>query len=100
VDTAWDPDEREVVGHYLNHGLAVVAYMGFSTCRICGRENGNLDLSDGQYIWPSGFAHYVEEHGVRPPQAFIGHVEQMLDELETAPRDATWWKSLARKDPS
>ena len=35
---------------------------------------GGTDLSDGHYVWPFGFAHYVEAHGVKPPQEFIDHV--------------------------
>jgi len=31
-------------------------------------------LSDGTFIWPEGFPHYLEVHAVRPPEAFVKHV--------------------------
>lgn len=95
VDAAWDADERDLVVRYLERGVVVLGWMGFSKCRMCGQENGDLDLSDGHYIWPSGFAHYVREHNVRPPLTFVAHVERVIDRLEKADRDATWWKSLS-----
>jgi len=49
------------------------AYMGYSTCRICGKDNGTADFSDGFYVWPEGFAHYLSEHKVRPPATFVLH---------------------------
>ncbi len=35
---------------------------------------GSMCLTDGTYGWPQGFAHYVEAHGVRPPEEFVRHV--------------------------
>lgn len=35
---------------------------------------GGNDLTDGTFIWPEGFAHYLEKHAVRPPEAFVKHV--------------------------
>lgn len=45
-------------------------------CRVVfGRENmGSNDLTDGTYIWPEGFVHYLEKHAIRPPEAFVKHV--------------------------
>jgi hypothetical protein len=48
--------------------------MGYSDCRFCGCNNGDSDLSDGDYLWPSGFAHYLEAHDVKPPKVFLEHI--------------------------
>jgi hypothetical protein len=68
------PDEvRERVAKYLDSGLLAAQYRGFSQCRYyCGLDhNGNCELSDGEWQWPSGLAHYVREHGVPLPQEFV-----------------------------
>jgi hypothetical protein len=50
------------------------AYMGWSECRICGCINGSRDLTDGVYLWPEGFSHYVRVHNIKPSERFIKHV--------------------------
>jgi hypothetical protein len=49
-------------------------FKGHSTCRLCGIENGAtefcLTLKKTTWVWPQGLAHYIKEHGVRPPKAF------------------------------
>jgi len=45
-------------------------YKGWSTCRICGCKNGSSDYTYKCFRWPSGFAHYVEVHNVKPPLTF------------------------------
>lgn len=60
----------EVV-HALNRGKSTAQYRGMSTCRICGELNGSKDLSNGEYVWPSGLGHYVQKHGLRLPDVFI-----------------------------
>jgi len=74
VDLSWDPAERNLVAQYLQKGKVVAAYRGFAPCRMCGVRNGSQCLSDGVYVWPSGFPHYLLEHGVRPPAEFVNHV--------------------------
>lgn len=37
--------------------------------------------ADGSWVWPEGFAHYVEKHGVRPNKDFIGHLPSLPKEL-------------------
>lgn len=57
--------------------LVPLQYRGFSTCRICGVINGSQEYEKDGWVWPSGFAHYVKEHNVRPSLAFqefiLGH---------------------------
>lgn len=75
VCSDWGDDVRAVVLEHLRGGEPVEYWRGNSTCRFgCDIDNGSRDLSDGTYVWPEGFAHYVEAHNVKPPQEFIRHV--------------------------
>ena len=78
VDTKWNATERERVVRYLCAGKQAMAWMGYSWCRFeCGIDDsamGVLDLTDGIWIWPEGFAHYVEKHDVKPPREFVEFV--------------------------
>jgi len=77
VDRNQPREERNAIVDYLTRGLLARAYMGRSTCRICGDPaNGNLELTDGIFLWPEGLAHYVRDHDVRLPTAFVEHVDQ------------------------
>lgn len=97
VDTEWDPQEQANVAAYLRAGETLGRWMGFSWCRfntvpidqeiawhpsICSSSNmGDRDLTDGVYVWPEGFAHYVEVHQVKPPEDFLRHVRPHLEEV-------------------
>ncbi|WP_222426666.1 hypothetical protein [Amycolatopsis rhizosphaerae] len=94
VDSSWDADERDQVVDYLGRGFIVRACMGLSPCRMCGRANGALELSDGVYVWPEGLKHYVEDHDVRLPEPFTSHVLASIEAFETAGRDESWWRSF------
>lgn len=95
MDFTWDVDERDIVVDYLRRGFVVRAYMGYSPCRMCGRGNGSLELSDGVYVWPEGLTHYLADHDVRPPEPFVSHVLAMAEGFETAGRDESWWRSFS-----
>jgi len=73
VDPDWDPKQRNDVVRYLKSVPRGICYFGHSTCRFCGKDNGSADMEDGTYVWPEGFAHYLEEHHVRPPNDFVQH---------------------------
>ncbi|MFC1431858.1 hypothetical protein ACEZDB_14515 [Streptacidiphilus sp. N1-3] len=91
VDSAWDSGEREIISDYLCQGQTARTFMGSSRCRLCGKSNGSSELTDGEYIWPSGLGHYVMDHSVRLPAEFVQHVfrsRQVLDEAEV---ELTWW---------
>lgn len=92
VDESWDPDARDMVADYLQRGFVVRAYMGYSPCRICGRNNGDLELSDGTFVWPDGLVHYVTDHAVRLPERFVSHVSREIASYETAGREESWWR--------
>lgn len=72
--TVWNSFEKETVAAYLDEGEVYGEYRGWSTCRMCEASNGSKDLTDGVYIWPSGLSHYVREHDVQLPSAFVAHV--------------------------
>lgn len=97
VDLTWDQEERRRVLAYLRRGVLVRAYMGFSTCRLCGERNGSIELTDGQFIWPEGLAHYVEAHGVRLPARFVDGIDEIESCLDEAEVDDSWW--LATRSP-
>lgn len=78
VDETWSASERRRVVEYLKRGRKYEAYLGYSRCRICQRENGCLDLHDGVYVWPDGLVHYVRDHSVKPPDDFVRHVLQRV----------------------
>ena len=86
IDESWDPTLREQIVERLSLGAAYARWMGYSSCRICGCLNGTKCFTlDGTWVWPEGFSHYVEEHGVRPPQEMVDHLlgihEALLDEM-------------------
>jgi hypothetical protein len=92
VDPDWDPAERELVAHYLAGGQrAPYVAAGPSFCRICQQANGNLELTDGTYLWPEGLAHYVAEHSVRLPDEIIRLAHQW-EEPESWTVDRSWWR--------
>jgi hypothetical protein len=91
VDPDWDQEERDFIVDYLRRGVLGRLYMGYSTCRICGRtDNGDSEYSDGTFVWPSGLAHYVAEHAVRLPNEFVTHASDFTEHL-SGDRDETWW---------
>lgn len=96
VDPDWDPDIRDEVADYLRRGFVVRAYAGYSLCRVCGRNNGSLELSDGAFVWPEGLPHYIAEHQVRLPESFVAHVLAEVAAYEHAGRDDSWWRSQRR----
>lgn len=74
VDLSWDKTEWKAVLAYLQSCEVVNRYRGMSLCRVCGIWNGSSDQADEKYIFPSGLAHYIQHHGVRPPAEFVKHV--------------------------
>lgn len=72
VDPAFrDTQDFVVVLWYANDPDHRKQYRGISSCRVCGQMNGSADYIRDGWTWPQGYSHYIEAHGVRPPQAFI-----------------------------
>jgi hypothetical protein len=68
---------------YLVEGAFVESHeLAYSICRFpkcrealkTPKIMGACTLTDGVYVWPEGYAHYVRVHHVRPPQDFVDHV--------------------------
>lgn len=79
VDPHWNEDERRMVVAYLDHGDIYESWMGYSWCRFDGCKTGHAEMgstcrTDGTFVWPAGFSHYLIRHHVRPPQEFVDHV--------------------------
>lgn len=74
IDNRWNDHRKDNVVRYLKSGEKVSYYLGWSTCRICGCQNGSSELTDGAFVWPEGLAHYIEEHNVKPPELFIKYI--------------------------
>jgi hypothetical protein len=84
------PDElKGTIATYLRDGAVLREYLGYSYCRFgCGiadSELGSADLSDGTWVWPSGLAHYIEQHDVPLPAEFLSQVERSLREPVARP---------------
>jgi|GEM_PF-2353240 len=98
VDSEWNSNEKNKIIRHLNksHFLPGVA-AGYSYCRLCHKkDNGCREKSDGQFVWPEGFLHYVEEHNVKPPQEFIDHCTnnpqiQIINWDQEIEFDKKWW---------
>lgn len=79
IDPAWAVDERPQLVEYLRTGCRHSTYFGFSFCRldsVCHiprEQMGSADLTDGEWVWPEGLAHYVEVHQIRLPDDFLDH---------------------------
>lgn len=92
VDPTWDEGDRDVVRQYLSYGTPAKTYMGLSLCRFCGGTNGYGEFTDGTYIWPTGLAHYVDEHHVRLLAEFVRHALTRLEAIDGAEVDESWWR--------
>ena len=93
IDPSWSAADRAMVLAHLRAGRETCMMLGLSPCRICGRENGSRELSDGVFVWPEGLAHYVRDHGLRLPNSFVRHCRfgRSLDLRPQTFEDWTWW---------
>lgn len=84
VDPTWSEAERNVVADHLVRGRTLLEYRGLSDCRFCGEFVGSKLLTDRNYCWPEGLAHYLIQHDVRLPDEFVSHVLGVVAESGTA----------------
>jgi hypothetical protein len=69
------PDDiKHKVLLYLNRGEIKYHWRGFSNCRICAKANGSVCLTDGIFIWPEGYSHYISEHDVMVDPELLAHI--------------------------
>lgn len=94
IDASWPLRERVRVATYLRAGRVLAAYHGYSHCRLeCGipwNYMGSCDLTDGEWVWPEGFSHYVEHHAVKPPAEFLSSIAPRLPRWQPF-----WWFGAA-----
>lgn len=55
---------------------------GSSRCRLCDKSNGSGEFSRGEWDWPDGLMHYVEDHGVKPSDAFIEFINKEYEAIK------------------
>src|SRR6266496_199877 len=67
----WNRDDRRHVLAHLRRGKVFRTFLGLSVCRICTKNIGSRELTDGLWAWPEGLDHYVEVHATRLPEAFV-----------------------------
>jgi hypothetical protein len=70
------PEEKNMVLSYLeNHGNMFAVTMQVVRSFVTGEVIGAISFStDGFWIWPSYFAHYVAKSGVPIPKGFIDYL--------------------------
>jgi hypothetical protein len=74
LDPEWKGHEKTMVFSHLRSAPDIRCFDGFAKCRLCNTMVGSTDKSDGSYVWPSGLAHYVEAHSLRPTPDFVHHI--------------------------
>lgn len=66
---------RSAVCEYLSNGSRYRTFRGYESCQYrCGVDGpamGCRELTDGEWIWPEGLAHYVRDHSILLPEEFI-----------------------------
>lgn len=67
-------ETKQKITKYLDNGKLHAAYRGWSTCRICGTMNGSTCLTDGEFVYPEGYSHYILDHGVNPDSRLLAKV--------------------------
>lgn len=77
-DTPLSAPDKALLLSYLKGGATLHQYRGSSMCRICGKINGSTEKTDGMFLWPSGLAHYLEDHDVEIPQSLLIHARKHM----------------------
>ena len=60
-------EEKE---EYCRQTSNVTNYFGCSFCRICQKPNGADEYRMDEFVWPSGYLHYLKEHNVQIDMLF------------------------------
>jgi hypothetical protein len=89
VGLGGSPEERGRIAAYLRSGRHLSGQCGYSFCRFaCGIPNeqmGSSELTDGEWVWPEGLAHYVEAHAVGLPEEFVAAIRSRRWQVPTEP---------------
>jgi hypothetical protein len=78
ADPDWRPRDKKKLLNYLEKAPVLMTSGPSATCLVCGCDVGNnsKNHSDGVWVWPAGLSHYVREHAVVLPQAFVDHIRE------------------------
>lgn len=76
IRVGWRLSERDKIAEYLHRGVPINSFGGFATCRLCDEVLGTKDLTDGEWVWPERLEHYITDHDVALPKAFIATMER------------------------
>ena len=96
VRPGWHVEDRARIVTYLRSGHERASWLGCSFCRFgCGVDErllGCRDLTDGEWVWPEGLAHYVEAHSVFLPEPLVdtirAHGWRVPEQVTVPPDDA------------
>jgi hypothetical protein len=86
VRTGWQANDLNRIAAYLRGGHVFGAWCGLAGCRFtgCGQVLGSCDLTDGEWVWPQGLEHYLLQHAVCLPDAFVATMRANAWELPAA----------------
>jgi len=97
VDPAWRTQERQQIVAYLETGWEYMDWRGLSYCRFhCGIDEAKMGshcITDGEWVWPEGLAHYVAYHHVRLPDEFIASMQRGDWKVPTGKSEPNWFTS-------
>ncbi len=100
-----DPQIRASIVEYLRSGHQLHLFRGYSTCLFsCGHEEVHAMCTDGTWVWPLDYAHYVEVHGVLVPPDFCNSVlnSSILQEFDvnwqSQEHDLTFWREWCEQN--
>ena len=72
IDNKLSQSLKEMLTNYICKKAKIIKeWKGYAKCRLCKERLGSACLSDGIFIFPEGYDHYIEEHNVYPPKEFI-----------------------------
>lgn len=108
-----EPQQKQQLLRYLRSAPLFEVYRGYSWCRFhCSAsdcEMGNREFWDGDWVWPEGLAHYIENHDVKLPDAFVRDAVSRTPPSSRAPPSIlevdfdfwmTWVAAESLKPPS
>lgn len=70
-------ETKQKIASYLKNGEEHHAYRGWSNCRICGKMNGSVCMTNGEFVYPEGYAHYILDHNIEPDVRLLTKVLTM-----------------------
>jgi len=87
ADVDWDRRDAFIASlRSLETRARRTAFKGSAPCRLCDRRsNGSETLTFAGWRWPSGYMHYVRDHGVKPSTRFERFVFDNADDSGATP---------------